>query len=82
MFDDSFSALDMLTGSRLRQAMRESYADVTQIVISQRTQAVVEMDRIYVVDKGEIVDVGTHETLLESSSLYREVHELQSEDAS
>lgn len=82
VFDDSFSALDMLTGYRLRQAMRESYADVTQIVISQRTQAVVEMDRIYVVDKGEIVDVGTHETLLESSSLYREVHELQSEDAS
>lgn len=82
VFDDSFSALDMLTGSRLRKVMQESYADVTQIVISQRTQAVVEMDRIYVVDKGNIVDVGTHESLLKSSTLYREVYELQSEDAS
>lgn len=78
IFDDSFSALDMITGARLRET---SFGDVTQIVISQRTQAVISMDRIFVLDEGRIVDTGTHDELMKSSSLYQEVHALQSEDS-
>lgn len=82
IFDDSFSALDMLTSSALRDEMKTRYKGTTQIIISQRTQVLLDMDCIYVMDKGVLVDQGSHTDLLKTCDLYRQVHALQSEDLS
>lgn len=77
IFDDSFSALDALTDKKLRASLSENYQDTSQIIISQRTQTVAHADEILVLDKGQVVDRGTHEELLINSNLYRTIHEIQ-----
>lgn len=77
VFDDSFSALDLTTDARLRQALWRELPDVTKIVVAQRVSTITDADRIVVLDDGGIVGLGTHEQLLEASQTYREIVESQ-----
>lgn len=77
IFDDSFSALDFLTEANLRHALAESIRGRTQIVITQRVTSAMHSDCIYVMDKGSLVDSGTHEELLGRCSVYQEIYASQ-----
>ena len=73
IFDDSTSALDLKTEANLYAALRRDYADVTKIIIAQRVASVRNADRIVVLDGGTISACGTHEELLKSSAVYRDI---------
>ncbi|MRG60051.1 ATP-binding cassette domain-containing protein [Agromyces sp. CFH 90414] len=77
VFDDSFSALDLTTDARLRQALWRELPEVTKIVVAQRVSTITDADRIVVLDDGRMVGIGTHEQLLETSETYREIVESQ-----
>ena len=77
VFDDSFSALDVTTDARLRQALWRELPQVTKIVVAQRVSTVVDADRIIVLDGGRMVGAGTHTELLESNETYREIVQSQ-----
>ena len=77
ILDDSTSAVDMTTDARLRRSFRENLDDVTTIIIAQRISSIEDADRIIVLDKGEIESQGTHEELLATSQIYREIYESQ-----
>ncbi|WP_350002370.1 ABC transporter ATP-binding protein [Pseudarthrobacter sp. WHRI 8279] len=77
LFDDSFSALDYDTDTRLRQALASRLAAATVIVVAERISAVENADLILVLDNGHMVAQGTHLELLESSSTYREIADSQ-----
>jgi ATP-binding cassette, subfamily B, multidrug efflux pump len=73
VFDDSFSALDTATDARLRRALGENMQDATMIIVAQRVATIVDADQIVVLEGGEIVAIGTHDELLESSETYAEI---------
>jgi len=77
VFDDSFSALDLTTDARLRQALWRELPHVTKIVVAQRVSTITDADRIIVLDDGGMVGIGTHDELLETSTTYREIVESQ-----
>lgn len=77
LFDDSFSALDYDTDTRLRQALAARLTDATVIVVAERISAVENADLILVLDGGRLVAQGTHLELLETSSTYREIADSQ-----
>ena len=74
IFDDSFSALDFLTEARLRKALSERTAGKTRIVITQRVSSAMSCDCIFVMDKGCLVDAGSHQELLERCKIYQEIY--------
>jgi len=73
VFDDSFSALDLTTDARLRQALWRELPQVTKIVVAQRVSTITDADRILVLDDGRVAGYGTHEQLLETSTTYQEI---------
>ncbi len=73
IFDDSFSALDLLTEAKLRKALAGSIAGKTQIVIGQRVASAMHCDCIFVMDQGRLVDQGTHQELLGRCRVYQEI---------
>ncbi len=77
VLDDSSSALDYKTDSMLRQALREHYSGMTTIVIAQRISSILHADHILVLDEGKEIGYGTHEQLMESCEVYRQISESQ-----
>ena len=77
ILDDSTSAVDTRTDYLIRQAFREELPGMTKLIISQRISSIQDADRIIVMDDGKIVNVGTHEELLQTSQIYQEVYETQ-----
>lgn len=73
ILDDSASALDFATDAALRRAIRENTEDMTVFLVSQRATTVKDADKIVVLDDGEVAGVGTHEQLLETCDVYREI---------
>lgn len=77
ILDDSASALDFATDAKLRAALRALQGDKTIFIVSQRTSSIQFADKIIVMDDGAAVGIGTHEELLESCEIYREIYESQ-----
>ena len=77
ILDDSASALDYATDAELRRSIREMEGDTTVFIVSQRTASIHAADQILVLDDGRTVGVGTHEELLESCEVYREIYDSQ-----
>ena len=79
ILDDSTSAVDSATEGRIRESFRENLKGTTIIIIAQRISSVQYADKIVVLDEGTIADVGTHDELMESSKIYREIYDSQQE---
>lgn len=77
ILDDSASALDYATDARLRGAIRQLKEKPTVFIVSQRTSSIQHADKIIVLDDGKIVGMGTHEQLLKSCDVYREIYDSQ-----
>ncbi len=77
ILDDSSSALDYATDLSLRRALKELPEDTTVFIISQRTSSIQHADKIIVLEDGRMEGIGTHEELLKSCDLYKEIHESQ-----
>lgn len=77
ILDDSTSAVDTKTDALIREAFREYIPDTTKIIIAQRIASVQDADKIIVLDGGKIAAMGTHEELVKTSDIYREVYESQ-----
>ncbi len=77
ILDDSTSAVDTATDAKIRQAFAQEIPGTTKIIIAQRISSVQHADRIVVLNEGRIDDIGTHEELLKSSTIYRDVYEAQ-----
>ena len=77
ILDDSASALDYATDAALRRALKQLPAGTTTFIVSQRTSSIRHADQIIVMDDGEMVGCGTHDELLQSCDVYREIHESQ-----
>jgi len=73
VFDDSFSALDFKTDSKLRQALKREITDATVLIVAQRIGIIMDADRIVVLHDGRITGIGTHRELLKSCEVYREI---------
>jgi ATP-binding cassette subfamily B protein len=73
VFDDSFSALDFATDARLRAALRKQVGDATVFIVAQRVSTIKDADRIVVLDKGQVVGIGTHAELMTSCEVYKEI---------
>lgn len=77
ILDDSTSAVDTATEKRIREALRSLHPETTKIIIAQRISSVKDADVIFVLDDGKITESGTHDELLNTSRIYREVFESQ-----
>ena len=79
ILDDSTSAVDTATDAKIRKAFAEDLKDTTKIIIAQRVVSVCEADKIIVLDDGKISAIGTHDDLMESSEIYKDVYKSQQE---
>lgn len=82
ILDDSTSAVDTATDAKIRRAFREEIPGTTKLIIAQRISSVMDADKIIVMDDGKINGFGTHEELLSSNEIYRDVYESQTGDGS
>lgn len=73
IFDDSFSALDLSTDARLRNALAKEAAAVTQVIVGQRVASIKDADQILILEDGHLVGIGTHQELLASNETYQEI---------
>ena len=73
IFDDSFSALDYQTDLKLRQELKKNMKNATSLIVAQRIGTIMNADKIIVLDKGECVGIGTHQELLKSCKVYKEI---------
>lgn len=73
IFDDSFSALDYRTDAMLRAGLNERLAGTTKIIVAQRISTIRHADRIIVLDRGAAVGIGTHDELMKTCDVYREI---------
>ena len=79
VFDDSLSAVDAETDARIRDALRERNADTTTILVAHRITTLMNADQIIVMDRGRILESGTHEELLALGGVYRKIYDIQTE---
>ena len=77
ILDDSSSALDYKTDAAMREQLREYMADTTKIIVAQRISSIMQAEQIIVMDMGEIIGMGTHEYLMETCPMYREISDSQ-----
>lgn len=77
ILDDSTSAVDTTTDAKIRKGFREFIPETTKLIIAQRISSVMDADRILVLENGRVSGFGTHEELLESNAIYRDVYESQ-----
>ncbi|EAD2051474.1 ABC transporter ATP-binding protein [Listeria monocytogenes] len=73
IFDDSFSALDLKTDAKLREALKAETTEAVTLIVAQRITSVVNSDQIIVMNEGKIAGMGTHEELKESNQIYQEI---------
>ncbi len=73
IFDDSFSALDYTTDSKLRASIKEHLTDITTIIVAQRINTIRKAEQIIVLDEGAVVGIGTHKELVKNCEVYREI---------
>ena len=73
IFDDSFSALDFKTDSRLRAALKRETREATVLIVAQRVSTIMDADRIIVLDQGRVVGIGNHAELMQANETYREI---------
>ena len=79
IFDDSLSAVDAQTDARIRRALIEHTSGTTVILIAHRVTTLMGADRVIVLDKGRVVEQGTHDELIRRDGIYRRVYELQTQ---
>lgn len=77
ILDDSTSAVDTATDAKIRKAFQKAIPGTTKLIIAQRISSVQEADRILVLDEGRVNGFGTHEELLETNEIYKEVYQSQ-----
>ena len=77
VFDDSLSAVDAETDTKIRSALKDRMADATVILISHRVTTLMQADRILVLDNGRVADVGTHAELISRPGIYKEIYDIQ-----
>ena len=73
VFDDSFSALDFKTDSKLREALSEKTENKTVIIVAQRISTILNADQIIVLDEGKVVGIGKHEDLMKNNETYKQI---------
>ena len=73
VFDDSFSALDFKTDSKLREALASKTKDKTVIIVAQRISTILNAEKIVVLEEGKVVGIGTHEELMKDNETYRQI---------
>lgn len=77
ILDDSTSAVDTANEANIREELKTTYKDMTKIIIAQRIHSVMEADLILVMDNGKMAGIGTHEQLLQSCAIYKEIYDVQ-----
>lgn len=77
IFDDSFSALDLKTDSKLRKALKENVKDAVKVIIAQRVSTIMDADKILVLNEGELVGIGKHNDLMENCEVYKAIAKSQ-----
>ena len=81
VLDDSTSACDTRTDARIQQAFREQLPTMTKLIIAQRISSVEKCDKILVMDNGVVTGFGTHDELLATNALYKEIYDIQTQDS-
>ena len=81
VFDDSLSAVDTETDSKIRRALSENLGGATVILISHRITTLMQAEKIIVLDKGRIAEEGTHDELIAVDGLYKQIYDIQTKGA-
>src|SRR5690606_24957434 len=77
ILDDCTSAVDVATESKIKEALKQYAKDMTCLLIAQRITSVMDADKIVVLDRGEVVGIGKHSTLIKENKVYQEIYQSQ-----